>query len=483
MRICLIILINIASSVPMTESRRSISPSILSIISEAGKDGSIGGGAINEKPRLYKNRTVNKITYLRGGPETLTSTNDRRDERVGDTTDASVKTSWDPISNLSHMLHALVGLDRYPNYLSRFRNTADIDLLENALEESLQKVRKQKAEIVKRGEGVRKLVKTFINSHDFHGDDVGMMDTHQNVEGDNYKLWLGHPILSRPKTWKELRERNVLTEKAFQTAFRSVNKKSTKSGKNGTTELFDIISGQIDVKLDPSLLEDLMEQEMFDVYSFPLFSNKFCAIIRKTLRELYSLGGTAEFNHLELGRRPIDLDSIGLGWITDLIFQMFLQPISRHLFANTEKLSNSEDESGPLLDWRQGYVAGYSVNPTSTKGVTRHRLVPHADDSEITVNCCIGEKNFQGGNVEFYGLRGTPEEGQLNGVVTRPDVGRALIHSGRHLHAVSDVTSGDRYALVVWSRSWGRFRAETCPCCFLNRRLNTSTCICGKRWN
>lgn len=162
---------------------------------------------------------------------------------------------------------------------------------------------------------------------------------------------------------------------------------------------------------------------------------------------------------------------------------MFLQPISRHLFVNTEKLSNSEDESGPLLDWRQGFVAGYSVNPTSTKGVTRHRLVPHTDDSEITVNCCIGEENFQGGNVEFYGLRGTPEEGQLNGVVTRPDVGKALIHSGRHLHAVSDVTSGDRYALVVWSRSWGRFRAETCPCCFLNRRLDTSTCICGKRWN
>lgn len=258
----------------MTESRRSISPSISSIISEAGKDGSIGGGAINEKPRLYKNPTVNKITYLREGPEILTSTNDRRDERVGDTIDASAKTSWDPISNLSHMLHALVGLDRYPNYLSRFRNTADIDLLENALEESLQKVRKQKAEFVKRGEGVRKLVKTFINSHDFDGDDVGMLDTHQNVEGDNYKLWLGHPILSCPKTWKELRERNVLTDKAFQTAFRSINKKSTKSGKNGTTELFDIISGQIDVKLDPSLLEDLMEQEMFDVYSFPLFSNE-----------------------------------------------------------------------------------------------------------------------------------------------------------------------------------------------------------------
>lgn len=166
---------------------------------------------------------------------------------------------------------------------------------------------------------------------------------------------------------------------------------------------------------------------------------QFCSILRKTLRELSTLGETQEFCHLDLGRRPIDLNSIGLGWLTDLIFHLFLRPISRHLFASTEKLirADTDQDTGNLLDWRQGYVAGYSADPTGNKGATRHRLVSHTDDSEITINCCIGEEDYVGGNVEFYGLRGTPEEGQLNGVAHRPNVGTALIHSGRHLHAAS----------------------------------------------
>ena len=209
------------------------------------------------------------------------------------------------------------------------------------------------------------------------------------------------------------------------------------------------------------------------------------------MRELSTLAESDEFSHLQFGRRVIDLDTIGLGWITDLLFHMFIQPISRHLFATTEKLVDCggsaddvkcESDTTPVLDWRQGYVAGYSADPAGSKGVTRHRLVSHTDDSEVTLNCCLGEETFEGGNVEFFGLRGTSEEGQLVGKVHRPNVGTALLHSGRHLHAVSDVSSGDRYALIVWSRSWGRLRSKTCPCCWLNRSQD-STCICGKRWN
>jgi hypothetical protein len=201
---------------------------------------------------------------------------------------------------------------------------------------------------------------------------------------------------------------------------------------------------------------------------------------------LSSLAESDEFAHLPLGRRPIDLDTIGLGWISDLIFHMFIHPISRHLFATTEKLvdySDAVNDTGvesQVLDWRHGYVAGYSTNPMGSKGAQRNFLVPHTDDSEVTLNCCLGEETFKGGNVEFFGLRGTPEVGMLVGTVF-PQVGTAVLHSGRHLHSVSNVLSGDRYALIIWSRSWG-LRSIACPCCWMNRR-HDSTCICGKRWN
>jgi hypothetical protein len=188
-----------------------------------------------------------------------------------------------------------------------------------------------------------------------------------------------------------------------------------------------------------------------------------------------------EFRHLKLGHRPIDLDSIGLGWINDMIFHLFLHPMTTHLFAKSEQLKDTNDSSKQLLDWRHGYVAGYSAVPTLSRGAPRQRLVRHTDDSEVTLNCCLGGE-YEGGHVQFYGLRGTDSEGQLLGTVERPNVGRALLHSGRHLHSVTDVTVGDRYALIIWSRSWSSLRAMTCPCCYLNRRQDR-TCICARRWN
>lgn len=52
----------------------------------------LGGGAINEKERHYG-----------------------RMEK--DDNNVPSKGTWDPTNNLSHTLHALVGMDRYPNYL------------------------------------------------------------------------------------------------------------------------------------------------------------------------------------------------------------------------------------------------------------------------------------------------------------------------------------------------------------------------------
>lgn len=209
---------------------------------------------------------------------------------------------------------------------------------------------------------------------------------------------------------------------------------------------------------------------------------KFCRLLRQTVRELTELGeSTEEFRELKLGHTPLDLDLMGLGWINDMIFSLFIRPMTDHLFAKSEQLESIGNNNNKL-DWRHGYIAGYSATPAGNKGTTRQRLVSHTDDSEVTLNCCLGEEGYNGGHVQFFGLRGTEDEGQLIGTVKRPNVGTALLHSGRHLHSVSDVTKGDRYALIVWSRSWSNLRKATCPCCYLNRRQDR-TCICARRWN
>lgn len=380
------------------------------------------------------------------------------------------KGTWDPTNNLSHTLHALVGMDRYPNYLSRFHDKKDVESLEAALEARLMDVRKQKNEIARRRRGIAELVGRYLNRTDYECE-----------EGDCSQLWRDHKVFSKPATWADLREREVLQGSAFRVAHRSALRCAKRQG-FANNEVRDFIDGRCNLQIDESLLGEFMDQAMFDVYSFPIFEPEFCKLLRQTVRDLSWLA-EKDYPHLNLGRRPLDLDDIGLGWINDAIFALFIQPISRHLFATTELLTHAEKyDSEQLLDWRQGYIAGYSASPTSAKGANRHRLVPHTDDSEVTLNLCLGEETFEGGAVEFYGLRGTEEEGELVGKARRPDVGTALIHSGRHLHAVSDITSGDRYAYIVWARSWNKLRSRSCPCCYLNRRQD-SRCICDKAWN
>jgi predicted 2-oxoglutarate/Fe(II)-dependent dioxygenase YbiX len=106
---------------------------------------------------------------------------------------------------------------------------------------------------------------------------------------------------------------------------------------------------------------------------------------------------------------------------------------------------------------------------------------------QVTLNVCLGDK-FDGGILHFWGLRGEHVGGNKLLGEYQPEVGRAVIHSGRHLHEVTPITAGDRFALIQWTRSWKSARRETCPCCWLNRRRDSdsekgNSCICGPRWN
>ena len=219
----------------------------------------VGGGAINEKTRYYQpNNNING-------------------------SGKGIIEGWNPSNNLAHMLHALVGFDRYPNYLERFRDISDIDLLENALESKLSDVRRQRSEIIQKRRDIQQLVKRYTSS---------MTETEFVDVSDDCPcsaLWRDHPLLSPPKTWSELRERKMLTDHAFKVVHRSLlsirnvrTAKSNKTAKADTKDasklhsVGDIIDGRVQVQLTQSSLEDFMCQEMFDVYSFPLLTHEVC---------------------------------------------------------------------------------------------------------------------------------------------------------------------------------------------------------------
>ena len=73
----------------------------------------------------------------------------------------------------------------------------------------------------------------------------------------------------------------------------------------------------------------------------------------------------------------------------------------------------------------------------------------HHDDSDVTLNVCLG-KQFTGATLSFCGGFGT--KGHRKHTHTYSHCrGRGLIHLGSHRHGADDIISGERYNLIVWS--------------------------------
>jgi len=373
------------------------------------------GGAINEKAR--------NTTSTMGG----SSSSSQKSA-------TAVISAFSPSTARSHLWHALEGLDRYPNYLSRWNDERDIDELERSLEQSLKQVRQQRGMIMDRRQRIEQLL--------------------QNVT-----------IPSRvetPESWEDLLENRL-----DSTLGKAIQKSRQFRNKRNIPSLHKVLSGEFELHLDAYLLEQLMEPEVHDVYSLPIFRRDFCEDMVSYIRKVSAI---LEKNEITI--RPIDLDVIGLQWINNVLLHLILRPICRHLFKDTEMV-------GGDLDWRQGYVATYKAQSSNTKIKQHNRLVTHTDDSEITLNVGLGD-DFDGGMLQFWGLRGEKDQELLGSYSPVP--GQAVLHAGRHFHQVTRVTKGERYALILWARSWSGVRTQTCPCCWLTRRRDNN-CICGPRWN
>lgn len=101
------------------------------------------------------------------------------------------------------------------------------------------------------------------------------------------------------------------------------------------------------------------------------------------------------------------------------------------------------------LDHHHAFVVSYQIGKDE-------KLDFHVDDSDLTLNICLG-RSFEGGSLFFGGVRcnhhlGTPVEKDEN-VTINHKVGRALIHLGHHRHSAQHITSGERHNLIIWCKS------------------------------
>lgn len=190
------------------------------------------------------------------------------------------------------------------------------------------------------------------------------------------------------------------------------------------------------------LVRKLMREEADGVYSFPVFTREFCERFLEELDSFYA-------SKLPV-RRPnsmnnygVIVNDIGMEAMITSLQESVLQPLIGILFR----------AEGSELDGHHSFIVRYK------NGEDTH-LDVHHDDSDVTFNVCLG-RNFTGAGLVLCGRKDAPDH-RVHRHTYYHQVGRAILHLGRHRHGADDISDGERLNLIVWNHAynWRKSRGD-----------------------
>ncbi|XP_024030340.1 uncharacterized PKHD-type hydroxylase At1g22950 [Morus notabilis] len=187
----------------------------------------------------------------------------------------------------------------------------------------------------------------------------------------------------------------------------------------------------------------IMTEPSPGVFTFEMLQPSFCELLVSEVENFEKWVNEAKFRIMRpntMNRYGAVLDDFGLETMLDKLMESFIRPISKVFFPEV---------GGATLDSHHGFVVEYGKDRDVDLGF-------HVDDSEVTLNVCLG-KQFTGGELFFRGTRcdkhvntGSQSE-EIFDYTHEP--GQAVLHRGRHRHGARATTSGHRINLLLWCRS------------------------------
>ncbi|MDG1491250.1 MAG: hypothetical protein P8R43_05120 [Planctomycetota bacterium] len=116
-------------------------------------------------------------------------------------------------------------------------------------------------------------------------------------------------------------------------------------------------------------------------------------------------------------------------------------------------------QGGPEIDHHHSYLVEYGRELDEDLGF-------HVDDSEVTLNLCLGEE-FSGAELVLLGARcdlhRQTEVADSEVIEIEHQPGQAVLHAGRQRHRVDPILRGTRRNLIAWLRSSGYREREEGP--------------------
>ncbi|KAB2089918.1 hypothetical protein ES319_A03G092500v1 [Gossypium barbadense] len=187
----------------------------------------------------------------------------------------------------------------------------------------------------------------------------------------------------------------------------------------------------------------IMAEPTQGVFTFEMLQPHFCELLLSEVENFEKWVHETKFRIMRpntMNKFGAVLDDFGLETMLGKLMEDFIRPISKVFFS---------DVGGSTLDSHHGFVVEYGVNRDVELGF-------HVDDSEVTLNVCLG-KQFSGGDLFFRGVRCDKHvntETESDEILDYSHVpGRAVLHRGRHRHGARATTSGHRVNLLLWCRS------------------------------
>eukprot|EP01102_Stenamoeba_stenopodia_P006299 TRINITY_DN1725_c0_g3_i1.p1 TRINITY_DN1725_c0_g3~~TRINITY_DN1725_c0_g3_i1.p1 ORF type:complete len:315 (-),score=79.37 TRINITY_DN1725_c0_g3_i1:37-981(-) len=194
-------------------------------------------------------------------------------------------------------------------------------------------------------------------------------------------------------------------------------------------------------------LQSILTKETEDtmIYSLEIFNKDFCDKLLEEVEHFEGFG-LPILRPNSMNNYGLILDEIGFTDFFEQLREKYILPITSVLYPG--------DWGGDSLDSHHAFIVQYKL--TEDK-----KLDFHYDDSEVTINLCLG-KQFKGGNLYFKGLYHKPETHNENFEYDHK-IGRALLHIGKHRHGANSITEGERYNMIVWFRS-SKVRTQQMSC-------------------
>ncbi|XP_059655450.1 2-oxoglutarate and iron-dependent oxygenase domain-containing protein CP2-like isoform X2 [Cornus florida] len=136
---------------------------------------------------------------------------------------------------------------------------------------------------------------------------------------------------------------------------------------------------------------NMMSEPSPGVFTFEMLQPRFCELLLSEVENFEKWVRETKFRIMRpntMNKYGAVLDDFGMETMLEKLMEDFIRPISRVFFSEV---------GGSTLDSHHGFIVEYGMDRDVDLGF-------HVDDSEVTLNVCLG-KQFSGGELFFRGVR------------------------------------------------------------------------------